>query len=239
MSANKCCKILIYLHRNINQNHLTKFYITSELISNRFEKTAKGRKFMRKWHYTKPLTIVLLNPDMPYLCKHYRSRSTGFWSQLIWICTICHWVCEFIPHPGSSNIWLAIWNGRGILIHLALQELKVVQLVSHNGSYLACEMSFKAIASYLASNVINAMPDQDYSDGQYTTPLNRISQLNNTWINDGKTEYEIVSSPFHRSLFWCLLRIVLRDSAISWKSLLIFFFYLKPAFRFALADNPG
>ena len=37
------------------------------------------------------LTIVLLNPDVPCLCKQCRSRSVGFWrTQLIWICTVCH-----------------------------------------------------------------------------------------------------------------------------------------------------
>ena len=48
------------------------------------------------------LTLVLLNPDMSCLCKQCRSRSVGFWrSQLIWICTVCHYVCEFI-----STIWI-------------------------------------------------------------------------------------------------------------------------------------
>ena len=37
------------------------------------------------------LTLVLLNPDIPCLCKQCRSRSVGFGrSQLIWICTVCH-----------------------------------------------------------------------------------------------------------------------------------------------------
>ena len=37
------------------------------------------------------LTLVLLNSDIPCLCKQCRSRSVGFWrSQLIWICTVCH-----------------------------------------------------------------------------------------------------------------------------------------------------
>ena len=37
------------------------------------------------------LTLVLLNPDIPCLCKQCRSRSVGFWrSQLIWSCTVCH-----------------------------------------------------------------------------------------------------------------------------------------------------
>ena len=37
------------------------------------------------------LTLVLLNPDIPCICKQYRSRSVDFWrSQLIWIYTVCH-----------------------------------------------------------------------------------------------------------------------------------------------------
>ena len=35
------------------------------------------------------LTLVLLNPDIPCLCKQCRSRSVGFF-QLIWICIVCH-----------------------------------------------------------------------------------------------------------------------------------------------------
>ena len=47
-------------------------------------------------------TLVLLNPDMSCLCKQCRSRSVGFWrSQLIWISTVCHLVCEFV-----STIWI-------------------------------------------------------------------------------------------------------------------------------------
>ena len=53
------------------------------------------------------LTLVLLNPDIPWLCKQCRSRSVGFfWTQLIWICTVCHYLCEFIEQSGSF-IWLA------------------------------------------------------------------------------------------------------------------------------------
>ena len=37
------------------------------------------------------LTLVLLNPDIPCLCKQCRSRSGGFWrGHLIWICTVWH-----------------------------------------------------------------------------------------------------------------------------------------------------
>ena len=39
-------------------------------------------------------TLVLLNLDIPFLCKQCRSISVGFFSsQLIWICTVCHLVC--------------------------------------------------------------------------------------------------------------------------------------------------
>ena len=54
--------------------------------------------------YSNILTPVLLNPDIPFLCKQCSSKSVGFWrfrSQLIWICTVCHEVCEFI-----STIWV-------------------------------------------------------------------------------------------------------------------------------------
>ena len=49
------------------------------------------------------LTLALLNPDIPCLCKQCRSRSAGFWgSQLIWICTVCHYV-NLYQQSGSSN----------------------------------------------------------------------------------------------------------------------------------------
>ena len=54
---------------------------------------------VEKWS---SLTLVQLNSDIPCLCKQCRSRSVGFWrSQLIWICTVCHSVCEFI-----STTWI-------------------------------------------------------------------------------------------------------------------------------------
>ena len=62
--------------------HLTQFY------------------WMKEKFYT--LTLVLLNQDMSCLCKQCRSRSVGFFrSQLIWICTVCHSVFEFV-----STTWI-------------------------------------------------------------------------------------------------------------------------------------
>ena len=50
------------------------------------------------------LTLVLVIPDMPCLCKQCRSRSVGFWrrNQLIWICTAFHSV--LYGKPRSSNL---------------------------------------------------------------------------------------------------------------------------------------
>ena len=48
------------------------------------------------------LTLVLLNLDIPCLCKQCSSRSVGFFrSQLIRTCIVCHLVCEFIV-----TIWI-------------------------------------------------------------------------------------------------------------------------------------
>ena len=75
------------------------------------------------------LTLVLLNPDIPCLCKQCRSRSVGFCrSQLIWIYTVCHSVCEFIATIQiKSSDWLIIRSGRGILIYSAGQGLRILQ----------------------------------------------------------------------------------------------------------------
>ena len=75
------------------------------------------------------LTLVLLNPDIPCLCKQCRSRSVGFWKiQLIWICTVCHLVpvCEFISTIWiKESDWLTIRSGHGILIYSAGQCLTI------------------------------------------------------------------------------------------------------------------
>ena len=62
------------------------------------------------------LTLVLLKLDIPCLCKQCRSRSVGFWrSQLIWICTVCHSVCEFIATIQiKESDWLTIRSGHGM-----------------------------------------------------------------------------------------------------------------------------
>ena len=61
------------------------------------------------------LTLVLLTPDVPY-CKQCRFRSVGFFrSQLIWICTVYHYVCEFVSIPWiKQSDWLKIRSGYGI-----------------------------------------------------------------------------------------------------------------------------
>ena len=73
------------------------------------------------------LTLVLLNPDVPCFCKQCRSRSVGFWRrQMIWICTVCHQVCEFVSKIWiKKSDWLKIRNGCGILIYSAGQGLNL------------------------------------------------------------------------------------------------------------------
>ena len=78
------------------------------------------------------LTLVLLNPDIPCLCKQCRSRSVGFWrSQLIWICTVCHSVFKFISTAWiKQSDWLKIENAHGILIYSAGQGLRCPNMVN-------------------------------------------------------------------------------------------------------------
>ena len=65
--------------------------------------------------------LLLLNLDIPCLCKHCRSRSVGFFrSQLIWICTVCYSVCEFVSTTWiKQSGWLTVRSGRGFLIYSA------------------------------------------------------------------------------------------------------------------------
>ena len=92
------------------------------------------------------LTLVLLNPDILCLCKQYRSRSVGFWrSQLIWICTVCHYVCEFV-----STTWiklsdrLKIRSGCGILMYSAWQGLRAIYYtLTYTAFYTRCTKILK------------------------------------------------------------------------------------------------
>ena len=54
------------------------------------------------------LTLVLLNPDIPCLCKQYRSRSVGFFrSQLIWIYTVLPLSMWIYCKNRNQVTWLA------------------------------------------------------------------------------------------------------------------------------------
>ena len=69
---------------------------------------------------------------MTSLCKQCRSRSVGFFrSQLIWICTVCHLVCEFILTTKiEQSDWLKIRSGHGILIYSASQGLSNLKYIN-------------------------------------------------------------------------------------------------------------
>ena len=86
---------------------------------------------LSKNYFNSILTLVLLNLDIPCLCKQCRSRSVGFWrSQLIWICTVCHYVCKFIATTKiKQSDWLKIRNGCGILVYSAWQGLNCLPTI--------------------------------------------------------------------------------------------------------------
>ena len=100
----------------------------------------------------KVLTLVLLNPDTPCHCKQYRSRSVGFSrSQLIWIYTVFHSVCEFISTMWiKESDWLKIRSGCAILIYSAWQGLILIAHVLWECKSWNCS----EFRSFLLNNLI-------------------------------------------------------------------------------------
>ena len=86
---------------------------------------------------------------MPCLCKQCRSRSVGFFrSQQIWICTVCHLVCEFVSTILIKQTdWLTIRNGHGMLIYSTQQGLNTVS-ISDRLQLSAKTISFCKMAAY-------------------------------------------------------------------------------------------
>ena len=81
-------------------------------------------KFKRKSVNKHGLTLVLLLIYPAF--ANSVDPDVGFWrSQLIWICTVCHIVCEFVLTTSiMQSDWLTIRSGCGILIYSAWQGLK-------------------------------------------------------------------------------------------------------------------
>ena len=79
------------------------------------------------WEVNNAIKPCPAEPGYTLFCKQCRSRSVGFWrSQLIWICTVCHYVHEFIATIQiKQSDWLKIRSGRDILIYSAWQGLKI------------------------------------------------------------------------------------------------------------------
>ena len=89
------------------------------------------------------LTLVLLDPDIPCLCKQCRSRSVGFWrSQLIRICTVSLQVCKFVSTTWIKySDWLKIRSGCGILIYSAWKGLTFIDFRQHTIDTLKYQLS--------------------------------------------------------------------------------------------------
>ena len=85
----------------------------------------RGVLLKRRLCFSWTLSPDNANPDMPCLCKQWWSRSVGFWrNPLIWICTVCQSVCEFVSTILiKSYDWLKTRSGHGILIYSAWQWL--------------------------------------------------------------------------------------------------------------------
>ena len=119
---------------------------------------------------------------MPCLSKQCRSRSAGSWrSQLIWICTVCHLICENLSKNPDQVIWLAgnykwawhlnlfsmtrvkymryiIWKGTWTLKIPILTEAETIWLFFNHFSLkikqeILCELSV-ADKSHETSNLI-------------------------------------------------------------------------------------
>ena len=90
-------------------------------------------------------TLVMLSPDIPCLCKQCISRSVGFFrSQLIWICTVCHQICEFIATIQiKQSDWLKIRSGCGNLIYSAGQGLNEIVFMVSLAKHLAFQNTHK------------------------------------------------------------------------------------------------
>ena len=119
---------------NMLKCHLLKFYFVKLLIKSSGGGVGVGSSFSLKLvkKYSDKhammsikLTLLLLIPDIPSLCKQCRARSVGFWrTQLICVCTVCHKECEFISTIRiKQSDWLKIESGHGILIYSAGQGL--------------------------------------------------------------------------------------------------------------------
>ena len=90
---------------------------------------------------------LMLNPDKPCLCKRCSSRSVGFWrSQLIWLCTVFHPVCEFVATIRiKQSDWLKNRSGRGILIYSAWQGLSLRKFWYWSKTHAMTIQSFKRL----------------------------------------------------------------------------------------------
>ena len=124
--------MIVELVSNLNQWRFSVNFVNSKQICSIFWDLAAC--ICAKMPFYLPLhvilTLVLLNLGIPCLCKQCRSKSVSFWrSQLIWICTVCHSVCEFISTIWiKQSDWLTIRNGHGILIYSAWWGLMLSML---------------------------------------------------------------------------------------------------------------
>ena len=94
-------------------NHLLGRWFTWNVKTCFLWKKKKNKKIKKMLSAAVVIGALRVNPDpakpeYAHLCKKHRTRSVGFWrSQLIWICTVWHSVCEFV----STTLIYSAWQG--------------------------------------------------------------------------------------------------------------------------------
>ena len=172
------------------------------------------------------LTLVLLNLDRPCFCKQCRSRSGGR-SQLIWICTVCHSVYDFMSTIWIKlPDWLKIRSGCRILIYSAWQGF-VCNLVHSLRREKPTDMDLHCLPfKYMMSTIWIKLPDwlkirsgchilihsawQGFVCNLVHSTNYHLSMLCTTYMYYATLESSLSADD------WCKLAIWLINRMISW-----------------------
>ena len=151
------------------------------------------------------LTLALLNPDIPCLCKQCRSRSVGFWrSQLIWIYTVCHSECEVISTIWiKKSDWLKIRSRCDILIYSAWQVLKINGYTWYISSFLKRERQFLWLSVCISFHPV-PMRKGSTLKGNNCSQVNPFSERGQTTFVE-RPPLNVYSAPLTWN-FWIILR---------------------------------
>ena len=158
LSYNPLTELFAYIFRKTVQSgvilgHTVKdvarwrFIFILKIVNRYTMYESKYMQSLKQFAVHEVFSVYVLNhcpaePGYTLLCKQCRSRSVGFWrNQLIWICTVCHHVCEFIATIRIKySDFLKIRGGCCFLIHSAGQWL----IIKLEGLYDRFESDLRA-----------------------------------------------------------------------------------------------